>query len=63
MYTGTMYSGTLISDLKAVVERAERYAEVRAQQLRIAEDAEMRAVFGTQSMQGTQEYQIYAGAA
>jgi hypothetical protein len=27
MYTGTMYTGTLITDLMAVVERAERNAE------------------------------------
>jgi|HubBroStandDraft_2_1064218.scaffolds.fasta_scaffold851959_2 hypothetical protein len=65
MYTGTMYSGTLIRDLKAAVEQAERLAELRVQQTQLAEAAqiELQSIFGMHSTQLTQEQQIFAGAA
>jgi|GEM_PF-716552 hypothetical protein len=57
MYSGTMYSGTLIKDLMAAVERAER----SAQQKRITEETELRRLFELQSWQHTE--QVFAGAA
>ncbi|MGA7361160.1 MAG: hypothetical protein WBW70_20060 [Candidatus Sulfotelmatobacter sp.] len=57
MYSGTMYSGTLIKDLMAAVERAER----SAQQKRITEETELRRLFEVQSSQHTE--QVFAGAA
>ncbi len=42
-----MYTGTVISDLIAAVERAERRAEQRAEQQRITE--ELQAIFCAQS--------------
>jgi hypothetical protein len=42
-----MYAGTVISDLMAVVERAERRAEQRAEQQRITE--ELQAIFSLES--------------
>ena len=44
-----MYSGTLIRDLKLAVERAEWLAELRAQQMRMAEEAELRSMFEMQN--------------
>jgi hypothetical protein len=41
MYTGTMYTGTMIEDLMATVERAER----SAQQKRIVDERELRRMF------------------
>ncbi len=52
-----MYSGTLIEDLMAVVERAEQ----SVQQKRMAEEMELQQLFGAGSMQETE--QIFAGAA
>jgi hypothetical protein len=57
-----MYSGTLIRDLKLAVERAEWLAELRAQQMRMAEEAELRSMFEIQNPQ-TRTEQIFAGAA
>jgi hypothetical protein len=42
-----MYTGTLIRDLMATVERAER-AERRALQKRIVDELELRRLFGLQ---------------
>jgi hypothetical protein len=53
-----MYTGTLISDLLATVERAEE----RLQQRRKCEETELRHIFELQSPQ-TQRDRIYAGAA
>jgi uncharacterized protein YggE len=39
-----MYTGTVIRDLMAAVERAER----RAEQLRIAEERELHSIFAMQ---------------
>jgi hypothetical protein len=61
MYSGTMYSGTLIQDLVAMVERTELFSEMRAQQRRIAEEADLRRLFAMQSPQ--QAERVYAGAA
>lgn len=41
---GGMYTGTIITDLMAAVDRAER----RAVQARIAEDQELREIFSMQ---------------
>ena len=63
-----MYTGTLIRDLMATVERAER----GAQRKRIAEETELRRMFQLQipQMQGSQiqvshtrSETVYAGAA
>jgi hypothetical protein len=63
MYTGTMYTGTLISDLMAVVERVGQKSE----QQRIADDQELHAIFAMQIpvTQGDQILtgQIFMGAA
>jgi len=53
-----MYKGTLIDDLMATVERAER----SAQQKRAANEWELRRIFELQSPQMHGE-QVYAGAA
>jgi hypothetical protein len=58
-----MYSGTLISDLKLAVERAEWLAEMRAEQMRMAEKAELRSMFEMRNLQQTRTEQIFAGAA
>jgi hypothetical protein len=42
-----MYTGTVISDLMASVERAERRAEQRAEQQRMTE--ELQAIFSLES--------------
>jgi hypothetical protein len=57
MYSGTMYSGTLIKDLVAAVERAER----GARQERTTEEEELLGIFELQSPQ--QAERIFAGAA
>jgi len=51
-----MYTGTLIKDLMATVERAER----GAQQRRIAEEMELRRMF---ELQALEREQVLAGAA
>ena len=43
-----MYTGTLIRDLVAVVERAKLRAELRAEQQRIADEQELHAIFTMQ---------------
>ncbi len=53
-----MYTGTLIKDLMATVEQAER----RAQQMRIADEMELQRMFELQ-VQETQYERVYAGAA
>jgi hypothetical protein len=53
-----MYTGTLIKDLIATVERAER----GAQQKRVAEEMELRRMFELQVAQMHSE-PVYAGAA
>lgn len=57
MYSGTMYSGTLINDLVAAVERAER----GARQERMTEDKELLGIFELQSPR--QAERVFAGAA
>jgi hypothetical protein len=56
MYTGTMYTGTMISDLIRTVERAEQ----RAEQRRI--DEELHAIFAMQ-IPLAQGDQAFMGAA
>jgi len=58
MYTVTMYTGTLIRDLMAVVERAERSAERK----RVADEQELRRLYELQVAQ-VQVDQILVGAA
>ena len=58
MYTGTMYTGTLINDLMATVERAERGAF----QKRVVDEMELRRMFELQVPEMRSE-QAYAGAA
>ncbi|HET6179852.1 MAG TPA: hypothetical protein VFE61_23215 [Candidatus Sulfotelmatobacter sp.] len=58
MYTGTMYTGTLISDLMATVERAEQKTE----QQRVAYEQELRTIFAMQ-IPVTQSDQVFMGAA
>jgi hypothetical protein len=53
-----MYKGTLIEDLMAVVERAERHAE----QQRVAEEQELRAIFAMQ-IPVTENEPVFMGAA
>jgi hypothetical protein len=53
-----MYTGTLIKDLIATVERAER----GAQQKRFADERELQRLFELQAPQ-MQSEPIYAGAA
>jgi len=53
-----MYTGTLIKDLMAAVERAEQSAEQR----RMREEAELQRLFELQSPQ-TQRERVFAGAA
>ena len=53
-----MYTGTLIKDLMATVERAER----GAQQKRLADEMELRRMFDLQVPQ-MQSETLYAGAA
>jgi hypothetical protein len=53
-----MYTGTLINDLMATVERAER----GAQQKRIADEVELQRLFELQVPQMHSE-QVLAGAA
>jgi len=52
-----MYTGTLIQDLMATVERAER----RAQQRRITEETELERLFEMQTPQHAER--VFAGAA
>jgi hypothetical protein len=53
-----MYSGTLIEDLMATVERAEKLVQYR----RMLEEADLRQLFELPSREKKQEH-IYAGAA
>ncbi len=53
-----MYSGTLINDLMAVVERAERGAQRRP----LADEMELQRMFELQVPQ-MQSETVYAGAA
>jgi hypothetical protein len=53
-----MYTGTLIADLIAVVERAEQMGRQRI----IAEEMELERMFGLQ-VPAAQSEQIFAGAA
>jgi len=59
MYTGTMYTGTLINDLMAAVERVEQ----SVQQKRMFRDMEKEReqIFETETFQQVEE--IFAGAA
>jgi hypothetical protein len=52
-----MYTGTLIKDLMAAVERAEQ----GAQQKRVSEEMELRRLFDLKTPQQTER--IFAGAA
>jgi hypothetical protein len=55
-----MYTGTLMKDLMAAVERAEK----SAQQKRLAEEAELQRIFELQPPQTQREQeQVWAGAA
>jgi hypothetical protein len=53
-----MYTGTLIEDLMATVERAEKFV----QQRHVVEEEDIRRMFELPSRQTEQE-RIYAGAA
>jgi hypothetical protein len=53
-----MYTGTLISDLMAAVERVGQKSE----QQRIADDQELHEIFALQ-IPGTQGDQVFMGAA
>jgi hypothetical protein len=53
-----MYTGTLISDLMATVERAEQKTE----QQRVAYEQELRTIFAMQ-IPVTQSDQVFMGAA
>jgi hypothetical protein len=57
MQLGTIYSGTLIEDLMATVERAER----GAQQRRTTESTELWRIFELQAPEQSQR--VFAGAA
>ena len=57
-----MYTGTLISDLMAAVERAERSAQQkRTSEERVSEEMDLRQLFDLPSSQQTEP--IFAGAA
>ncbi len=57
-----MYTGTLISDLMAAVERAERSAQQkRMSEERVSEEMDLRQLFDLPSSQQTEP--IFAGAA
>ena len=57
-----MYTGTLISDLMAAVERAERSAQQkRTSEERVSEEMDLRRLFDLASSQQTEP--IFAGAA
>ena len=58
MYTGTMYTGTMISDLIAAVERVGQ----RSEQKRIADDRELHAIFAMQ-IPAAEGDQVFMGAA
>jgi len=53
-----MYTGTMIEDLMATVERAEK----RAEQQRIAEEKELQAIFAMR-IPLTEGDQVFMGAA
>ena len=53
-----MYTGTLIEELMATVERAEKLV----QQKRVVEESDLRRMFELLSRE-TQQERIYAGAA
>jgi len=57
-----MYTGTLIRDLMATVERAKLRAELRAEQQRIADEEELRAIFAMQIPLADSD-KIFLGAA
>ena len=61
MNTGKMYTGTLIRDLMATVE----LAEFRAEQQRLTEEDELRAIFAMQIPVAGQIFQkqVFQGAA
>ncbi len=58
MYTGTMHTGTLISDLMATVERVGQ----KTRQQRTAEQEELHAIFSMQIPVPDSD-QIFMGAA
>jgi len=58
MYTGTMHTGTIISDLMAAVERVGQ----KAQQQRAAEQEELHAIFSMQIPVSDGD-QVFMGAA
>jgi hypothetical protein len=58
MHTGTMYTGTMISDLIAAVERVGE----RSEQQRMADDQELHAIFAMQ-IPVAEGDQIFMGAA
>jgi hypothetical protein len=58
MYTGKMYTGTMINDLMATVERAER----RAFEKQVIDEMELLRIFDLQLPQMHSE-PVYAGAA
>jgi hypothetical protein len=57
-----MYTGTLIRDLVAMVERAKLRAELRAEQQRIADEQELHAIF-TMHIPITDGDKVFMGAA
>jgi len=57
-----MYTGTVIRDLMAAVERAELRAEQREAQRRIEEELELQAIFAMQ-IPITENDHVFMGAA
>ena len=57
-----MYTGTLIRDLVAMVERAKLRAELRAEQQRVADEQELHAIF-TMQIPITDSDKVFMGAA
>ncbi len=57
-----MYTGTLIRDLVAMVDRAKLRAELRAAQQRIADEQELHSIF-TMQIPITDGDKVYMGAA
>jgi hypothetical protein len=58
-----MYTGTLIEDLMAAVERVELFSELRHLQKSRVDEMELRRMFGLQGSQQRETETVFAGAA
>jgi len=58
-----MYTGTLISDLMAAVERVELFSEFRTKQRCLAEEEDFQRFLAIQATQQPQTDRVFAGAA